>query len=108
MASDFETTAPKARNAPWKPGQSGNPAGRPKGSRNKHSEDFLRDFCEVWAESGIAALRIIAANEPAKFVQVAASLLPKEVKAEVAQRFVMRMPEVAETVEESLETYRPN
>ncbi|WP_458193262.1 DUF5681 domain-containing protein [Bradyrhizobium sp. UFLA05-153] len=29
---------------PWPPGQSGNPAGRPRGSRSKLSESFLSDF----------------------------------------------------------------
>ena len=35
---------------PWKSGQSGNPAGRPKGSRNKLSEQFLEETYEVWQE----------------------------------------------------------
>jgi hypothetical protein len=109
MASDPESTERKQGDPTrFKPGQSGNPTGRPKGSRNKLSEDFLLDFCEVWAESGIAAIRTMATTEPAKFVQMAAGLLPKELKAEVSQRFVMRMFEVAETTEEWLETYRPN
>jgi len=37
------------------PGQSGNPKGRPKGSRNKLSEDFFRDLCEAWQAMGKAA-----------------------------------------------------
>src|SRR5262245_33082869 len=40
-----ENTVPKQL-TPWKPGQSGNPAGRPKGSRNRLSEDFIRAFAE--------------------------------------------------------------
>ena len=28
---------------PWKPGESGNPAGRPKGSRNKLGEEFITE-----------------------------------------------------------------
>jgi hypothetical protein len=41
-------------------------------------------------------------------VQVAAGLLPKKVEAEVTQRAVMRMPEVAETTEEWLRMCRSN
>ena len=32
---------------PWKPGESGNPAGRPKGSRNKLSEEFVAEFSRL-------------------------------------------------------------
>ena len=41
MADSGEPTRQKHR--PWKPGESGNPAGRPKGSRNKLSEEFIAD-----------------------------------------------------------------
>lgn len=68
-----------------KPFQKGNP-GRPPGSKNKLSEDFLRDICEVWDKHGKAALFNVAVNEPAKFVQVAASLIPKEMKIETVRR----------------------
>lgn len=68
-----------------KPFQKGNP-GRPPGSRNKLSEDFLRDICEVWDKHGKQALFDVAVNEPAKFVTVAASLIPKEMKIETVRR----------------------
>ena len=35
---------------PWKKGHSGNPAGRPKGSRDKLSERFYAQVAEDWAE----------------------------------------------------------
>lgn len=67
-------------------GVSGNPKGRPPGSRNKLSEDFLRDMCQAWEIHGKAALGDMALNEPAKFVTVAASLIPKEMKIETVRR----------------------
>lgn len=76
MADNPETTG-KALTQ-WKPGQSGNPNGRPTGSRHKIAESFLRDFYEAWEAFGRPALLAAAWSKPHEFVKVAASLLPKE------------------------------
>jgi hypothetical protein len=66
---------------PWKPGQSGNPAGRPRGSRNKINEYFLRDLQALWEESGDTILRQTAASKPEVIVKAMVGLLPKQVEA---------------------------
>jgi Family of unknown function (DUF5681) len=69
-----------ARNlTPWKPGQSGNPNGRPLGTRNSFSQAYIRDFHTVWDEAGIAAIRTMAAKNPSGFVAVASKLIPQQV-----------------------------
>lgn len=71
---------------PFKKGQSGNPAGRPKGSRHKLTEAFWKDFAAAWEARGAAALAVVAEEDPSTFVRVAASVMPKE--AEVTLRTV--------------------
>jgi hypothetical protein len=63
---------------PFKPGQSGNPAGRKPGSRVKLEEIFVADLVDAWRTHGKAALDVVATKEPAKFCQIAATVLPKQ------------------------------
>ena len=60
-----------------------NRGGRRAGARNKLQTEFLHDLAEAWALEGVGALRIMVKEEPSRFVQVCASLMPKEVAIEV-------------------------
>lgn len=62
----------------FKPGQSGNPKGRPKGSRNKLGEKFVSDLQADWEEHGVAAIKAVRSEKPDAYLKVIASILPKE------------------------------
>ena len=67
---------------PWKPGQSGNPAGRPKGARSKLSEAFFEALAADFAKHGIAALETMRAERPQEYIKAIASLQSKELTGE--------------------------
>jgi hypothetical protein len=87
-----DNTEKKQRNLiPFKPGQSGNPKGRPKGSRNKLSEVFFRDLCDAWETFGKPALMTAAWTHPVEFVRVVAQLMPKDVEVTATKINAERM-----------------
>lgn len=67
--------------------------GRPKGSRNKLGEAFIQDFYEVWQEHGKQALLDTRKQDPATFVRVAASILPKEINLNEGESSLERILE---------------
>lgn len=72
----------KLRGRPFQPGQVANPAGRPKGSRNKLGEAFVAALHDDFEQHGVAALAEVREKDPAAYMRVIAGLLPKEFKIE--------------------------
>ena len=68
----------------FKPGQSGNPAGRKKGSRNQLAEQFLSDLQADWEENGVTAIKSMRENNPSDYVKVVAGILPKELNVKTS------------------------
>lgn len=67
----------------FKPGQSGNPKGRPKGARSKLAETFLKDALDAWETDGKTALKQMATEKPGDFAKMVAGIIPKEDKLDV-------------------------
>jgi hypothetical protein len=72
-------------NPTWKPGVSGNPAGRPMHSRQRLGEKIITNIAELWQSEGEAVLRRLIADDPATFAKLAFQILPKESLVNVQQ-----------------------
>ncbi len=64
----------------FKPGQSGNPAGRRPGSRNKLTENLLADLAEFYQQEGKDLIRRVSADNPTALLQAIMKLIPREVQ----------------------------
>lgn len=69
----------------WAPGQSGNPAGRPKGARNKLGEAFIEDLLHSWEAQGPAVIQRVIQEKPDQYLKVVASLMPKDLNVNLNQ-----------------------
>ena len=70
----------------WPPGVSGNPNGRPLGSRTVFSQGFLKDLAGVWASHGKETMIKTAQDNPGVFFATCARLIGPEVKLTIEQQ----------------------
>lgn len=59
-----------------------NPKGRPRGSRQKLSEEFITALSEDFSEHGVQAIRTLRETDVSKYVSVVAQLTPRDVHVE--------------------------
>ncbi len=86
-----EGTEKKLRNlVPFKPGESGNPKGRPKGARNRLGTAFLEALEGDFNQFGSQAIAQVRDKKPEVYMRVVADLLPKEanINVEAGEAFV--------------------
>lgn len=70
----------------WKPGQSGNPLGRPQGARSKFSEQACADALADWTANGAATLERVRATDPSTYLRVLFSIIPKDIAVSIENR----------------------
>lgn len=92
----------KAPGKPFQKGQSGNPNGRPKGSRNKLGEDFVQKLQEDFSQHGAEVIEQVRAEKPDVYLKVISQILPKDVNVTHGlEDDLKQMPE--EQIKERLE-----
>jgi hypothetical protein len=88
----------------WQPGQSGNPAGRLRGSRNKLSEEVICALLRDFREHGQKAIAKVRRTQPAAYLKVLALLVPREHKVEHRNPIKDLTDEQLESMIEFIET----
>jgi hypothetical protein len=66
----------------WQQGQSGNPAGRLRGSRNRLSEEVICALLRDFRQHGQKAVARVRQTQPAAYLKILALLIPREHKVE--------------------------
>src|SRR5262245_773798 len=66
----------------WQPGESGNPAGRMRGSRNRLSEAVISALLRDFSKHGEKAIAKVRRTQPAAYLKCLALLVPREHKVE--------------------------
>jgi hypothetical protein len=68
----------------WRPGESGNPNGRP--ARARLTEQFVSDLSTTWAKHGSRILEDMARKDGRSFAHLAAKLVPQDVSLTLQER----------------------
>lgn len=67
---------------PFVKGQSGNPAGKPPGSKNKISEKFITALTADFEQHGETVIERVRNDKPENYLKIVADLVPKDFNVE--------------------------
>jgi uncharacterized protein DUF5681 len=71
----------------WARGTSGNPAGRPRGARNKLSEDIITAFSADFTQHGPDVIARVRVEHPEQHLAIVARLVPREFQVREERAF---------------------
>jgi uncharacterized protein DUF5681 len=77
----------------FKKGHSGNSNGRPKGSRNKLSESFIKNMLDDWLKNGRQVIASVRAENPAAYLKIVSTLIKAQVEIESSSNHKCEEPE---------------
>lgn len=66
----------------WKPGESGNPKGRPRHVRERLTQEFISDLADSWKEHGKQAIETLRRDDIGSYTRLVAQLIPRDVRVE--------------------------
>jgi hypothetical protein len=82
-AASDNTEEKQSNLKPWKKGVSGNPAGRPKGSKSKIAADYIEALHDDFAEHKGESIARLRKDDLPTYMKLVAQLLPKEFEISV-------------------------
>jgi hypothetical protein len=91
----------------FKPGQSGNPKGRPLGARSKLGEAFLKAMQEDFDQHGVAAIAKVRDTKPDQYLKIIASILPQDLNINLNPMDALTDDQLIERIRALDATIRP-
>lgn len=96
LSNEKKPVPPQLR--PFQPGNTFG-KGRPKGSRNKLSENFIAALSDDFDQHGVSVIEAVRAEKPADYLKIIAAIVPKELNIRDANLEDMSDEDLLENLE---------